>query len=508
MKQKKYVCAIDQGTTSTRFLVFNKNGKPVGGHQIEHKQIYPFPGFVEHNPVEIWENTCKVINYTLKKYDINPSEIAAIGITNQRETTVLWDRKTGKPVSNAIVWQDLRTSKICEELVKNGGKFRFQKITGLPVATYFSATKLKWLFDKNKKLKQKAKTGEILFGTIDSWLIWNLTGGVNNGVHITDVTNASRTLLMNLKTLNWDKNMLDIFEIPEEILPHIKPSIEPESYGYTKKSGPFNCEIPIMAALGDQQAALFGQVCFKKGEAKNTYGTGCFLLLNTGEKPVFSKNGLITTVAYKIGKSNAVYALEGSIAIAGSLVQWARDKLKIISSAPEINELAEKVSDNAGVYFVPAFSGLFAPYWRSDARGLIIGLTHFTGKEHIARAILEATAYQTKEIFNAMEKDSKIKLSVLKVDGGMTKSEILMQFQADILNINVLRPQITETTVLGAAYGAGLASSFFKNLDELKQNWTLSKKWIPNMSEKKRIFYYKNWKKAVQKSLNWIENAK
>lgn len=502
--KKKFVGAIDQGTTSTRFLVFDKKGKLIGGHQIEHKQIYPAPGFVEHNPLEILENTYKTIKLTLKNYGIKPSEIAAIGVTNQRETTVIWDRKTGKPYLNAIVWQDLRTSKICEELARKGGKYKYQKITGLPIATYFSAPKLRWIFDKYKELYKKAKNGDLLFGTIDTFLIWNLTGGFKSGVHITDVTNASRTMLMNLKTLNWDKNMLNIFNIPEKILPEIKPSVEPESYGETEKQGPFGAKIPIMADLGDQQAALFGQTCFEKGSAKNTYGTGCFLLLNTGCVPVFSKNGLITTPAYKIGKENAVYALEGSVAIAGALIQWVRDKLNLISSAKEINNLAEKVKDNGGLYFVPAFSGLFAPHWRSDARGIIAGITHYATKEHLARAVLESTAFQTKEIFEAMEKDSKIKLKILKVDGGMTASEILMQFQADILNVPVLKPKIAETTALGAAFSAGLASSFYKDIAELKQKWLLDKKWLPEMNEKQRNFYFTNWKKAVQKSFNWI----
>ncbi len=502
--KKKYVGAIDQGTTSTRFLLFDKKGKLIGGHQIEHKQIYPKPGFVEHDPEEILENTYKTIKLTLKKYSIKSSEIAAIGITNQRETTVVWDRKTGKPYLNAIVWQDLRTKKICDELSKKDGKYKYQKITGLPVATYFSAPKLRWIFDNYKELHKKAKQGDLLFGTIDTWLIWNLTGGSKSGVHITDATNASRTFLMNLSTLSWDKDMLNIFGVPEKILPEIKPSIDPQSYGLTLKSGPFEYEIPLMADLGDQQAALFGQTCFEKGNAKNTYGTGCFLLLNTGEKPVFSKNGLISTPAYKIGNSKPIYALEGSIAIAGALVQWVRDKLNLISSAKEINDLAEKVKDNGGLYFVPAFSGLFAPYWRSDARGIIAGITHYATKEHLARAVLEATAYQTKEIFDAMEKDSKIKLKLLKVDGGMTASDILMQFQADILGVSVLKPEIAETTSLGAAYGAGLACSFYKDLNELKQKWILDKKWNPEMDKKKREFYFSSWKRAVQKSLNWI----
>jgi len=501
MPEKKYAGAVDQGTTSTRFMLFNKSGDIAAVHQLEHRQIYPQAGLVEHDATEIWNNAKECIKQALAESGIKPDEIASIGVTNQRETTVIWDKSTGKPLHNAIVWQDLRTAKICEELAKKGGQYRFQKITGLPLATYFSGPKLKWLFDNKPEIKKAAESGTAIFGTMDTWIIWNLT----NGSHVTDPSNASRTMLMNLNTLSWDKSMLKTFGIPESILPEIRPSSDPKSYGMTHKSGPFGAEIPVMGDLGDQQAALFGQTCFEKGTAKNTYGTGCFLLLNTGNKPVFSKNGLITTVGYKIGDSPVVYALEGSIAIAGALVQWVRDKLKLISSAPEINGLAMQAEDNGGVYFVPAFSGLFAPYWRSDARGIIAGLTHYTGREHIARAALEATAYQAREIFEAMEKDSGIKLASLKVDGGMTASELLMQFQSDLLNVPVSRPKVAETTALGAAYAAGLAAVFWKSQDELKANWILSKQWQPKMAADKREKYFKEWKKAVQKSLGWME---
>lgn len=505
MSVKKYVGAIDQGTTSTRFFLFDHDGAVTAVHQMEHKQIYPKAGWVEHDALEIWGNTLECIRQTMKKSSVLAAEIATIGVTNQRETTVLWDKRTGKPLHNAIVWQDTRTVDICINLAKSGGLYRFQKTTGLPLATYFSGPKIKWLLENHPDIAASVKDGNVLFGTIDTWLIWNLTGGVNGGAHITDPTNASRTMLMNLKTLLWDKGMLKIFNIPENILPFIRPSSDSNPYGYTSDDGVFGGKIPVTGDLGDQHAALFGQACFKPGEAKNTYGTGCFLLLNTGNKPVFSKNGLITTVAYKIGNTPAVYALEGSVAVAGALVQWFRDKLGIITTAPEINDLAMKTEDNGGVYFVPAFSGLFAPYWSSDARGLIIGLTHFTGREHIARAVLEAVDFQAREIFEAMAKDSGIKLSALKVDGGMTASDMLMQFQADILNVKVSRPKVAETTALGAAYAAGLAVGFWKDTEELKKHWMLSKEWEPKMPEEKREKYFRQWKKAVQKSLGWLD---
>jgi glycerol kinase len=501
MAEKKYAGAIDQGTTSSRFIIFNHSGEPIASHQLEHKQIYPQAGYVEHDAVEIWENVIECIKQTLSKSSIKPEEICSIGVTNQRETTVVWDKNTGKPLYNAIVWQDLRTASICNKLTKSGGMRRFQKSTGLPLATYFSGPKLKWLLDNVPAVKKSALDGSAIFGNMDSWIIWNLTGGR----HITDPTNASRTMLMDLKTLQWDKKMMKIFGVPGSMLPEIRPSSDPASYGMTKKDGPFEGEIPVMADLGDQQAALFGQACFSPGEAKNTYGTGCFLLMNTGTKPVISRNGLLTTVAYKIGAAPAVYALEGSVAIAGSLVQWVRDKLRLIKTAPEINELAAQSEDNGGVYFVPAFSGLFAPYWRSDARGLIIGMTHFTGAPQIARAALEATAYQARDLFEAMSKDSGIKLSGLKVDGGMTASALLMQFQADMLGVNVINPKVAETTALGAAYAAGLAAGFWKSTDELKQNWTLSNEWKPSMAAEKRAKYFSGWKKAVTRSIGWEE---
>lgn len=501
MSEKKYAGAIDQGTTSSRFILFNHSGESVASHQIEHKQIYPQAGYVEHDAAEIWANISECIRQALLKSGIRPEEICSIGVTNQRETTVVWDKRTGKPLCNAIVWQDLRTAKICDDLAASGGKYRFQKMTGLPLATYFSGPKLKWILDNNPGIKKSALGGDAIFGNMDSWTIWNLTGGR----HVTDPTNACRTMMMDLKTLQWDKKMMKIFGVPPSMLPEIRPSSDPASYGSTKKDGPFGAEIPVMAALGDQQAALFGQTCFSAGEAKNTYGTGCFLLMNTGLKPIISKNGLLTTVGYKIGGAPAVYALEGSVAIAGSLVQWVRDKLKLIKTSAEINDLAAQSEDNGCVYFVPAFSGLFAPYWRSDARGLIIGLTHFTGAAHIARAALEATAFQTREIFEAMSKDSGIRLTSLKVDGGMTASGLLMQFQSDMLGVKVVMPKVAETTALGVAYAAGLAAGFWGSTDELKQNWILSKEWYPSMPEEKRSGYYAGWKKAVTRSVGWMD---
>ncbi len=498
--EKKYIAAIDQGTTSTRFVLFDREGKIVCSSQKEHKQIYPSPGWVEHDALEIWENTCEVIKAVFEKSGVNSEEIASIGITNQRETTLLWDKKTGKPFYNAIVWQDTRTLEICKELDRKDEEDKFKNKTGLPLATYFSGPKIMWIMNNISEVKKAVKEGRALFGTMDAWLIWKLTGQ-----HITDVTNASRTLLFNIGKCSWDNDILEIMNIPEIILPEVRSSSDSEVYGYTKASGPFGREIPVTGCLGDQQAALFGQVCYSPGEAKNTYGTGCFLLLNTGEKPVHSRHGLLTTLAYRIGKNKPVYALEGSIAIAGSLIQWARDKLGIIATSPEINELAKSVEDNGGVYYVQAFSGLFAPRWRPDARGLIIGLTHYASKGHIARAILEATAYQTREVFEAMAKDSGISLKKLKVDGGMTASEILMQFQSDILNVPVLRPSITETTVLGAAYAAGLAVGFWKDMEELRRNWKIDKEWLPAMEENRRERLYHFWLKAVGRTYNWIE---
>jgi glycerol kinase len=503
MPSKKYVGAIDQGTTSTRFILFNQSGETVVSHQLEQKQIFPQAGWVEHDAQEIWKNTGEVIRTALEKANINPLEIASIGITNQRETTVVWNKKTGKPYQNAIVWQDTRTAEICEKLTQDGGQRRFAPKTGLPLATYFSGPKIKWILDHFPEVRKDALKGDALFGNMDTWIIWQLSGGIDRGIHITDVTNASRTMLMNLETLEWEEEMLSIFGIPRAMLPQIRSSSE--VYGVTSKTGPFGCEIPIAGDLGDQHAALFGQACFSPGEAKNTYGTGCFLLLNTGEKSVESKNGLLTTLAYKIGKEKACYALEGSVAIAGALVQWIRDNLGLIKTAPEIDILAQSVSDNGGVYFVPAFSGLFAPYWQSDARGIIAGLTRYVNKGHLARAVLEATAFQTKEVFDAMQKDSKIALNSLKVDGGMTASGLLMQFQSDLLNVPVFLPKVAETTALGASYAAGLAVGFWKNKEELRQNWKLSKEWKPKMPMKESKKLYQYWLKAVQKSMNWVE---
>lgn len=496
---KKYVCAIDQGTTSTRFMIFDKSGDVVAFDQMEHRQIYPYSGWVEHDPLEIIEKTLKVIIGGLAKSGIEISEISGIGITNQRETSVLWDKTTGKPYYNAIVWQDVRTDDMCRELNRTYGE-RIREKTGLPVNTYFSASKIKWIIDNIPQVKKDLDKGKVLFGNIDSWLIWKLTGGPGRGVHVTDVSNASRTQLMNIKTLEWDKELLDIFGIPLEILPQIRASSD--FYGCTTV---LLEDIPICGDLGDQQAALFGQTCFESGEVKNTYGTGCFMLMNTGNTPIISNNGLLTTIGYKIGKSAPVYCLEGSIAIAGALVQWLRDNLGIIESSSGIQEFAGQVEDNGGVYFVPAFSGLFAPYWQSKARGTIVGLTRFVNKHHIARAALEATAFQTKDVINAMEKDSKVPLKSLKVDGGMVNNDLLMQFQADIMNVPVIKPKVTETTALGAAYAAGLASGFYESINELKANWKKGKEYLPSMDSMMREKLYKNWKKAIEKSMDWVD---
>ena len=503
----KYVGAIDQGTTSSRFILLNRSGERVSSCQVEHAQIYPQPGYVEHDPVEIWNRVSEVIKGAMRQADVHPGEVAAIGVTNQRETVVIWNPKTGKPYHNAIVWQDSRTAEICEALGKDDGQDRFRAKTGLPLATYFSGPKIKWLLEKYPEIRKAAGRGEAVLGTMDTWIIWNLTGGPRGGVHITDVTNASRTLLMDLETLDWDDEILQIMGIPKNMLPRIRPSSDPSLYGYTTAEGPFGERIPVCGDMGDQQAALFGQTCFGVGEAKNTYGTGCFLLLNTGEQRVHSRHGLLTTVGYKIGGEPAVYALEGSVAIAGSLVQWVRDKLKLIKEAPEINLLAAMVPDNGGIYFVPAFTGLFAPYWRSDTRGVLVGLTHYVTNGHIARSVLEATAFQTMEIFEAMEKDSGIRLTSLKVDGGMVASEILMQFQSDILGVVVTRPKQTETTVIGAAYAAGLAIGFWKSMHELKDHWMVDKRWNPRMDKEKRDCLCHDWRRAVERTFNWVEKA-
>jgi glycerol kinase len=490
----KYVAAIDQGTTSTRFIIFDHGGNIVAADQKEHQQIYPKPGWVEHNPLEIWERTQGVIRGALDRAGAEPSDIAAVGVTNQRETTVIWEKETGRPIYNAIVWQDTRTDSICVELAKDGGQDPFRAKTGLPLATYFSGPKIKWILDNVSGTRERAEKGEVLFGNIDTWVIWNLTGA-----HITDVTNASRTMLMNLNTLDWDDEILKLLGIPRTMLPEIRSSSE--DYGTAK--GALG-GVSIAGDLGDQQAALFGQACYSAGEAKNTYGTGCFMLLNTGEKPVPSTSGLLTTLGYKIGKQKAVYALEGSIAITGALVQWLRDNLGLVSKSSDIESLAKSVEDNGGIYFVPAFSGLFAPYWRSDARGVIVGMTRFVNKGHIARAALEATAFQTREVLDAMEKDSGVKLTMLKVDGGMVFNELLMQFQADILNVPVIRPKVAETTALGAAYAAGLAVGFWKDYDELRANWGRDKEWKPKMDSFARAALYANWKKAVTRTFDWV----
>ena len=490
----KYIAAIDQGTTSTRFMIFDYAGNVVAVDQKEHRQIYPKPGWVEHDPLEIWERTQEVMAGAVAKADCAVSDIAAIGVTNQRETTVVWDRKTGKPVYNAVVWQDTRTDEIINELAKKGGQDRFRDKTGLPLATYFSGPKIKWILDHVEGSRQKAERGELLFGNMDTWIIWNLTGE-----HVTDVTNASRTMLMDLKTLNWDEEILSLLGIPGAMLPKICSSSE----GYGTARNILKGAL-ISGDLGDQQAALFGQTCYSMGEAKNTYGTGCFMLLNTGEKPTPSTSGLLTTLGYKIGNQKAVYALEGSIAVTGALVHWLRDNLGLIRQSSEVETLAKTVEDNGGIYFVPAFSGLFAPYWRSDARGVIVGMTRYVNKGHIARAVLEATAYQTREVLDAMEKDSGVKLTALKVDGGMVFNELLMQFQADILNVPVIRPKVAETTALGAAYAAGLAVGFWKDFTELRSNWGQDKQWIPNMASDQRGKLYSGWKKAVTRTVDCV----
>lgn len=501
----KYIAAIDQGTTSTRCMIFNHSGQVISLAQKEHEQIYPQPGWVEHNPTEIWQRTQEVIREAVTKAGAKRGDIAAIGITNQRETTVLWDRRTGKPFYNAIVWQDTRTKSICDQLAESGGQDRFREKVGLPLATYFSGPKIQWILDNVPGVRTAAERGDALFGNLDTWVIWWLTGGPENGNHITDVTNASRTLMMNLETLDWDEEILSILQIPRAMLPRIVPSSDPQTWGSTLVAGPFGEAIPVCGDLGDQQAALVGQTCFDIGEAKNTYGTGCFMLLNTGEKPIQSKNGLLTTLAYKIGDQPAIYALEGSIAITGALVQWLRDNLGLIKQTSEVETLARTVQDNGGIYLVPAFSGLFAPYWRSDARGVIVGLTRYVNKGHIARAALEATAYQTREVLEAMKMDSGVKLTALKVDGGMVYNDLLMQFQSDILGVPVVRPKVSETTSLGAAYAAGLAVGFWNSLEDLRANWQVDQTWYPLMREATREALFKGWRKAVERTFDWVE---
>lgn len=488
----KLIAAIDQGTTSTRCILFNSSGLPLSKAQQEHAQLFPQPGWVEHDPLEIWSRAQDVFTQALKGAGCRSEDIAAIGITNQRETSVVWEKATGKPIYNALVWQDTRTAEFCAELTRQGGQDRFRAKTGLPVATYFSGPKIRWLLDHVSGARQKAEKGELLFGTIDTWLIWNLTGA-----HVTDVTNASRTLLMDLTTLDWDDDLLAQIGVPRPMMPQILSSSQ--VYGTTATG------IPVAGDLGDQQAALFGQTCFSPGEAKNTYGTGCFLLLNTGEIPVQSQNGLLTTLGYKIGRQNPVYALEGSIAITGALIQWLRDNLGLIGHSSEVEALAQSVKDNGGLYFVPAFSGLYAPYWKDNARGIICGLTRYINKGHLARAALEASAYQTRDVLDAMVKDSGVKLNSLKVDGGMVSNELFMQFQTDILQVPIIRPQVAETTALGAAYAAGLAIGYWSTLDELRQNWSPDKTWQPLMDDSSRNHLYQGWQKAVTRTFDWLE---
>jgi glycerol kinase len=497
----KYVAAIDQGTTSTRCMVFDHAGQVVSVDQKEHEQIFPQPGWVEHSATEIWERTQEVVKGALSQGNLTTADLAAVGVTNQRETTVVWNRKTGTPVHNAIVWQDTRTDRICNQLAQDGGQDRFRQKVGLPLATYFSGPKIRWIIDNVPGVKEQAKSGDLVFGNIDSWVVWNLTGGPEGGVHVTDPTNASRTMLMNLETLDWDDEILDTMGIPLAMLPEIKSS----SMEYAKGTGVLD-GVPVAGILGDQQAAVFGQTCFSVGEAKNTYGTGNFLLLNTGTEAVQSKNGLLTTVGYKIGDQDAVYCLEGAIAVTGSLVQWLRDNIGLFSDAPEIEDLARTVEDNGGAYFVPAFSGLFAPYWKSDARGAIVGLTRYVNKGHLARAVLEATAFQTKEVVDAMNADSGVDLESLKVDGGMVQNDLLMQFQADILDVPVIRPKVAETTSLGAAYAAGLAVGFWGEIEDLRANWGKDHEWTPKMDADRRDREYRMWKKAVTRTFDWVES--
>ena len=498
----KYILAIDQGTTSSRAIVFNHSGQIVSVGQKEHEQIFPRAGWVEHNPIEVWDAVREVVAEALAKGNLNHDDIHAVGVTNQRETAVVWNKETGQPVYNAIVWQDTRTGKIVEEL-GGGDQDKYKARVGLPLATYFSGPKVKWVLDNVEGAREAADAGKLLFGNMDTWVIWNLTGGVNGGVHITDVTNASRTMLMDLNTLDWDAEIAADMGIPLSMLPAIKSSAE--VYGHGRQEGLLP-GVPIAGDLGDQQAATFGQACFEPGMAKNTYGTGCFMIMNTGEEIVPSKNGLLTTVCYKIGDSKPIYALEGSIAVTGSLVQWLRDNLKMFSSAPEIEELAASVEDNGGAYFVPAFSGLFAPYWRADARGAIVGLTRYVNRGHIARAVLEATAYQTREVLDAMEADSGVKLAELKVDGGMTANDTLMQFQADQVGVPVVRPVVAETTALGAAYAAGIATGYWNGEQDVIDNWAEDKRWEPSDEQDERARLYRNWKKAVTKTFDWVDD--
>ncbi|MFI6795007.1 glycerol kinase GlpK [Streptosporangium canum] len=500
-----FVGAVDQGTTSTRFMIFDHGGNEIARYQLEHEQILPQAGWVEHNPLEIWERTRAVIETTLTRANLTASDLAALGITNQRETTVVWNRITGRPYYNAIVWQDTRTDRIAAALDRDGRGDVIRRKAGLPPATYFSAGKIQWILENVDGVRKAAEAGDAIFGNTDTWLLWNFTGGTDGGVHVTDPTNASRTMLMDLETLEWDDELLSFFGIPYRMLPTIRPSSNPDLYGVTRRYGPLKGEVPLSGDLGDQQAATVGQVCFEVGEAKNTYGTGNFLLLNTGHELVRSKNGLLTTVCYQFGADRPVYALEGSIAVTGSAVQWLRDQLGIISGAAESEALARQVDDNGGVYFVPAFSGLFAPYWRSDARGAIVGLSRFNTNAHIARATLEAICYQTRDVVEAMYSDSGVVLDVLRVDGGVTANDLCMQIQADILGVPVSKPVVAETTALGAAYAAGLALGFWESTDGLKQNWNEAERWQPRWTDEERTRGYAGWKKAVERTLNWVD---
>jgi glycerol kinase len=497
----EYAAALDQGTTSSRCMIFDHGGQVAAVEQLEHEQIYPKAGWVEHDPGEIWQRCRQVMDAALEKVGGNADDIAALGVTNQRETTVVWDRNTGEPVYNAIVWQDTRTDKICEELSQDGGQDRFRLKNGLPIATYFSGPKIRWILENVDGTRERAEAGDLIFGNTDTWCIWNLTGGTDGGLHVTDPSNASRTMLMNLETLDWDDELLDTIGVPRGMLPEIRPSSG--EYGEVR-AGAF-AGVQVAGDLGDQQAATFGQTCFSVGEAKNTYGTGNFLLLNTGNEAVQSENGLITTVGYKIGEDPAVYCLEGSIAITGALVQWLRDNLKMIRSSGEVEDLAKTVEDNGGTYIVPAFSGLFAPYWKANARGVVAGLTRFVNNGHIARAALESTAFQSREVADAMNADSGVELESLKVDGGMVVNETLMQFQADILGVPVIRPKVAETTSLGAAYAAGLATDFWAEVEDLRENWVEDKRWEPQMDEAAREEAYRYWKKAVERTFDWLE---
>jgi glycerol kinase len=500
----QFVLAVDQGTTSSRAIIFNESAKPVGLGQLEHRQMFPRAGWVEHDALEIWNNVREVIAIALSRADLTSNDLAAVGVANQRETTVVWDRHTGKPVTNAIVWQDTRTQAVISDIAGSVGVDRYRGVVGLPLATYFAGPKVRWILDEVAGAREAADRGDLLFGTIDTWLVWNLTGGADGGIHVTDVTNASRTLLMDLERLAWHDDIVDELGIPVSMLPSIRPSSE--IYGVGASHGPV-AGVPVSGILGDQQAAMFGQACFTAGMAKNTYGTGSFLLLNTGAKPVLSKHGLLTTVAYQLGGHAPTYALEGSIAVTGSLVQWLRDNLGMFSDAPDIERLAASVDDNGGTYFVPAFSGLFAPYWRPDARGALVGLTRFVTKHHIARAALEATAFQTRDVMDAMNADSDVDMAELRVDGGMVANELLMQFQADQLGVDVIRPRVTETTALGAAFAAGIGVGVWADERDVIGTWAEDRRWSPTMPEAQRERLYGSWKKAVTKTLDWVDDS-